>query len=490
MKDEPEKKQQKKVPISLYLLSLIVVALLSIGGTIWLSSNGKAKVDEAAIQQENATSQTENDEFAKLESVYQTILSRYYQKVDGDQLIEGALSGMTKALGDPYTDYMNVSETSDLNESINASFEGIGAEVMKQGDFVQIVSPIAGSPAEKAGLQPNDIILKVDDTELTGMTLNEAVSHIRGEKGTSVTLTIQRNDKTFEVKVVRDTIPIETVNGTLDKKDATIGHITITNFSDPTYDELVQTVTDLRSQGAKAFVFDVRSNPGGLLQTALMISNMFLEDGDTIVQTQEKGEKPVATLADDETYGDFKITEPSVLLVNEGSASASEILAGALKESAGIPIIGTKTFGKGTVQSVLSFEDESELKLTIGKWLTPKGEWINEKGVEPDQTVKLPDYAELMVINPAETYQKGDLSDEVKNLESVMKALGYTTTADGSYDGETVAAVKQFQSDHKLKEDGIVTGETASALVNDLRKKIEENDTQYEAAMLYLQEHQ
>ena len=490
MKDNPENKQKKKITLPLYLLSLIIVAVLSISGTALVtlgnhSNNKQEKSVESSLNDPAKTSET----LSKVEEVYNTILAKYYTKVDSDKLIEGALNGMTQSLEDPYTDYMDASETSDLDESINASFEGIGAEVMKQGDLIQIVSPISGSPAEKVGLLPNDIILKVEDTELTGMSLSEAVSHIRGEKGTKITLTIKRDGSPFKVEVTRDNIPIETVVYNLDERDKSIGYITITNFSVPTYDETVTAVKDLRKQGAKSFIFDVRSNPGGLLETALTISNMFLEDGDTIVQTEERGEKPVATLANDQSFGDFKVTEPSVLLVNEGSASASEILAGAMSESAGIPLVGTKTFGKGTVQSVLNFKDESELKLTIGKWLTPSGNWIHKKGITPDKKVDLPAYASLMVLNPSETYKDGDVSKEVKNLEEILKALEYNVKVDGNFDNKTKTAVKKFQADQDIKEDGIVTGETSSMLVNKLREKIEENDTQYDAALDYLKEH-
>ncbi|MDN6626027.1 MAG: S41 family peptidase, partial [Pisciglobus halotolerans] len=479
MKDNPENKPKKKVTLPLYLLSLIVVAVLSISGTalVTLGKQSDPKSErnvESSLDDSEKTSET----LSKVEDVYNTILAKYYTKVDSDKLIEGALNGMTQSLEDPYTDYMDASETGDLDESINASFEGIGAEVMKQGDLIQIVSPIAGSPAEKVGLLPNDIILKVEDTELAGMSLSEAVSHIRGERGTEITLTIKREGPPFEVEVTRDTIPIETVVYNIDEKDKSIGYIAITNFSVPTYDEVVAAVKNLRKQGAESFIFDVRSNPGGLLETALTISNMFLEDGDTIVQTEERGEKPVPTLADDQSFGEFKVTEPSVLLVNEGSASASEIVAGAMSESAGIPLVGTKTFGKGTVQSVLNFEDESELKLTIGKWLTPSGKWIHKKGIIPDKKVSLPSYANLMVLNPSETYKEGDVSEEVKNLEELLQALKYNVKADGSFDKETKEAVKEFQTDQDLKADGIATGETSSMLVNKLREKIEENDTQ------------
>ncbi|SIO12031.1 carboxyl-terminal processing protease [Carnobacterium alterfunditum] len=491
MENEPKKdEKQKGIKPWAYGASLIVVAALSIGGTVAVTNanDGKDEQVQNQLNSSEASVEMNAEDFEKIQAVYDTLMTDYYQGVEEETLIEGAITGMTEAVGDPYTQYLDVEESSSLDESISASFEGIGAEVMKQGDNVMIVSPIAGSPAEKAGLQPNDIILKADDQELTGMTLNEAVSYIRGEKGSEVTLTIRRGESTFEVKVVRDTIPVETIIYQLDEENPTIGYIAITSFSSPTYDDLVAAIKDLREQGAESFVFDVRQNPGGLLNAGLNISNLFLEDGDIILQTQEKDQEPVSIVADDATMGEFKVTEPSVLLVNEGSASASEILAGAVNESGNIKLIGTQTFGKGTVQNVAAFDDSSELKITIAKWLTPSGKWINEKGITPTIEVALPEYTNLLIIDGSKSYQLGDVSEEVENLEKVLDALDYSTGAiDGYFDESTQDAVRQFQTDKNLTIDGKVTGETATQLIESLRKLIDENDTQYEAAIKELQ---
>lgn len=492
MENESNNEKRKKgIKPWIYGTSLLVVAALSIGGTVAVTNADENTNEEQAQNQVNSSEASvavDSEDFEKIQTVYDTLMSDYYQGVESETLIEGAITGMTESVGDPYTQYLNVEESSSLNESISASFEGIGAEVMKQGDNVMIVSPIAGSPAEKAGLQPNDIIVKVDEQELSGMSLNEAVSYIRGEKGSEVVLTIKRGETTFEVTLVRDTIPVETVLYQLDKENPTIGSITITSFSSPTYEDLVMAIEDLREQGATSFVFDVRQNPGGLLNAGLSISNLFLENGDIILQTQEKDQEPVSIVADDKTMGSFKVTEPSVLLVDEGSASASEILAGAVSESGNVKLIGTKTFGKGTVQNVATFDDSSELKLTIAKWLTPSGEWIHEKGITPDIEVSLPEYANLLLIDSSKTYQLGDVSAEVENLEKVLDALGFSVEdTDGYFDESTQEAVKKFQTDTKLAVDGKVTGETSTQLVESLRKLIDENDTQYEAAIKELQ---
>lgn len=496
MNNDPDKKKRTRIHPTVYIVSIIVVAILSVGFTL-LATNASVTApseteSSSAIQSnesESGETSSSGIDYTKFENVYNTLMTQYYEEVSGEDLMEGALSGMTEAVGDPYTDYLDLSDSAYLNETIDASFEGIGAEVQKQGDYIMIVSPIAGSPAEEAGLMPNDIILKADDQELSGLSLNEAVSYIRGEKGSEVVLTIQRGDSTFEVTLTRDTIPVETVVYHLDESDPTVGYVGITSFSSPTYEELVAAIEDLRTQGATSFIFDVRQNPGGLLDGAINISNMFLEDGDVIVQTEERNQDPVPIVANDATMGDFQVTEPSVLLVDEGSASASEILAGALQESAGIPVVGSVTFGKGTVQSVVPFEDESELKLTIGKWLTPSGEWVHDKGLEPDVVVELPEYAYLLMINSAETYQEGDTSQEVENLEQVVAALNYDVgEVDGYFDETTADAVETFQADQGLPVDGVVTDETAIRLITELRSLIDSNDTQYAEGLDYLQQ--
>ena len=368
-----ENKKRRGIKPSVYFISLLLVAVLTYGATVFFTPNHSIK----ELTNPNSSQET-FDSIGKvggesLQAVYETILNNYIEEVDENTLVEGALKGMVHAIDDPYSQYLNVEESDSLDETISASFEGIGAEVTTLNDQIVIVSPIKGSPAEKEGLLPNDIVLEADGVSLSGMTTTEAVALIRGEKGSIVQLEIQRGKQIFTVDIKRDTIPIETVTYKMDEDHSDIGIIQIHSFSKPTYDEIVEGVNELRDQGATQFVFDFRGNPGGLLDQALKISNMFVEDGKTIVQTEEKGSPAQSIQANNKEYGTFKVTEPVVLLVDQGSASASEIVAGALKESASIPLVGTKTFGKGTVQSIYPLNSSSELKLTIAKWLTPDG---------------------------------------------------------------------------------------------------------------------
>lgn len=491
MNPGPKKKRIRGIKPWFYAVSLLVVAVLSIGGTLFVSGFSFGNMEQTSALEPDATLSADNvpgeKDFAVIQEAYARLKESYYEEVSDETLIEGAIAGMAEAVEDPYTEYLDNVESVTLEEDITGSFEGIGAEVMKEGEYVKIVSPIPGSPAEEAGLLPNDLVMEVDGESIEGMSLNEAVALIRGEKGTEVVLTIDRGGQTFEVSLTRDAIPVETVVYKLDEAHPEIGYIQITNFSLPTYDELVEAVTSLREQGAKAFVFDVRGNPGGLLNSAIELSNVFVEEGKPLFQIQERDNKPYVYHANDELYGNFKVSEPSILLINEGSASASEILAAAMNESADIPLLGMPTFGKGTMQNVEPIGDNGELKITVGKWLTPSGKWVNEEGIAPTIKQDLPSYVNLLLINSSKIYQETDLSTEVENVEAVLEALGYNPgTVDGYFDEQTTKAVNQFQKEENLPVDGIVTGETANLLVERLREKIDQNDTQYDAAIQWL----
>lgn len=488
--NDKQKHKKRGVKLPVYFISLIAVALAfffvgrEMSGNTVSSSLGEAGIGKAS----EATENLETVGGQRLTAVYETIMQNYVGEVEEEALVEGALTGMVEAIGDPHSQYLNTENAANLSESIEASFEGIGAEIMSMNDQIMIVSPIKGSPAEEAGLLANDIILSADGEPLAGMSASEAVTLIRGEKGTAVELEIQRGSQIFTVSIIRDTIPIETVVYKMDEENPEIGIVQVISFSKPTYDEIVHAVTDLRKQGAEKFVFDFRGNPGGLLDQALKIGNMFVEDGKVLVQTEEKGTDPQPIFSKDESYGAFQIDEPVVMLVDEGSASASEIVAGVLQESAGIPLVGTTTFGKGTVQTIYPLTSDSELRLTVAKWLTPEGNWVHEKGIVPNHEVKLPEYAYLTVIDSTAEYEEGSVSEAVKNVELMMEAIGYSVVADGYYDVNTVNKVAAFQEQNGLAPTGEVTSETAVVLVQELRDVLAENDPQHAKAVELLEQ--
>lgn len=494
MNDSKNKNKKIGLTKTQFILSLFITLIVGIFGAYALmriSSEPKKEIATEETSELKSDIDLETlfatpDELNVINQLYTILKTSYYEEIDSEILIEGALEGMAGAVGDPYTEYLDEIESTSFEEDISGSFEGIGAEVMKDGEFVRIVSPIANSPAESAGLQPNDFIVEIDGQSVTDMTLNEAVALIRGPEGSDVELLIERGDNRMTVVLTRATIPIETVYHEIDEQDSTIGYINIVNFNLPTYEETVEAIKDLEAQGIEKIVFDVRGNPGGLLTTAIQIANIFVPNGQPLMMTEyREDEEPTVYLASDE-YGEFKYEGEAVLLIDEGSASASEILAGAM-QSVDIPLLGQTTFGKGTVQSVISLGDSDEVKFTSGRWLTADGEWINEEGIQPDKEVLLPQYVNLFIINPSEVYEQGQNSPEIENLKSVLSALGYSVSQNSQYDETVVEAVSAYQSENDLAVDGTVKEETARSLTDSLRALIEENDTQYNAAIEVLQ---
>ena len=482
--------ESKKVSVWILILAVLITAALTyFGTTLTVSPQSQAPITQST-QTTNGNSNSgvlSNEDLSKIELVYKTLMNGYVDKnISKENLINGALKGMSDAAGDPYTTYLVNEETAAIDETLTGSFGGIGAELRSENNKVIICNTREGTPSQKIGLQENDVILKVDGEDMEGKSISYVVSKVRGEVGTDVTLTIQRGSQELEVKITRAKISIETVKGTVDETDPTIGHVKINSFAKNTAQEVENTVTDLRQKGVKKFIFDVRYNPGGLLDQALATSNMFVEEGKTILNIEDRNGKITAYKASKE-YGTFKITEPYVLLVNEGSASASEILAGALKESANAKLIGSKTYGKGTVQSVVDVSKNAELKYTTAKWLTPNETWIHKTGIEPTETVSMPEYYNITIVDTREVVKEGSVSDNVKTIETILKGLGYDVKADGYFDSKTTEAVKQFQKTKGISETGEVNEQTGSALMTAIREELKKNDTQYKAAVKALQ---
>lgn len=480
MEENQEKvvnKPKKGIRVWVFIVSLIATMLISVFITVALVITQLPKADNKL-----AFGIFKKNEIFQIEKVFYYLKQNYLDKdVTSEQLIQGALKGMAESVGDPYTTYLVNDETAQLDETVNGAFGGIGAELKSDQSRVVISTTMEGSPSQQVGLQADDVITKVNGEDMTGKTISEVVKKVRGEVGTDVVLTIERAGTSLDVKLTRASIAINTVKAELDKEDATIGHVRITSFAKNTAEELEKAVKDLTDKGAKAFVFDVRYNPGGLLDQAYKVANMFLKDGEPIVQVEDRfGEKKIYKASS--SIGEFKITQPYVLLVNEGSASASEILAAAIKEGAGGQIIGTKTYGKGTVQSVVDITDNSELKYTNAKWLTPKGNWIHKEGVTPTKEVNLPDYAFLKIIDAKETLKVGSVSQNVLSAETILKGLGYSVTVDGYFDEGTKDAVKSYQQKEGLTATGEVDEESAQKLMDSVRALIQQNDTQYQAA--------
>jgi len=309
-------------------------------------------------------------------------------KIDYKGVLYGAIEGMTNSLGDDYTVFMRPEKAESFMKSVsgNEKFEGVGMEIGIKGKVLTVISPLEGTPAYKAGIKAGDKILKIDDTPTDGLLTEEAVSLIRGKKGTSVILTINRKDfdEPKKITLVRDVIQVPVINWSI--MDSDIAYIKIYQFSANLSSKFEDVVSEILKSNAKKIILDLRNNPGGYLQTANDIANWFIPKGQIILKEEFKdGNKDEYVSRGYSAIQDF----PVVVLVNKGSASASEILAGALRDIRGIKLIGEKTFGKGSVQEIESFRDGSSLKLTVAKWLTPSGVSITDEGLNPDITIEL-----------------------------------------------------------------------------------------------------
>ena len=306
----------------------------------------------------------------KIETAIKLVEKNYVEEVDQNKLIDGAIQGMMSALGDPFSSYMGQETAQHFSEQIEGSFTGIGAEVSMENGNVTVVSPIKGSPAERAGIKPKDILLSVNGVSFEGLSLNEAVAKIRGPKGTEAKIKVKREDveTTLEYTIIRDDITMETVNSRME--EGGVGVIEVTEFSMNTAERFQKEIASLEKQGMKGLVIDVRNNPGGVLKVVIQMAEQLVGKGKVIVQVEDKNGNRDQTLSN----GTSK-KYPIAVVTNKGSASASEILAGALKESAGAKLVGETTYGKGTVQTSYSEEmgDGSLIKITIAKWLMPNG---------------------------------------------------------------------------------------------------------------------
>lgn len=472
------KKQNKRVP--LIILSLTIILFIgylhptSVKGFEWIFED-----KEKVAQEEQLT----KEDIALIEEMYNTIQVNYIDDVDKKTLLEGAFKGMVGSLEDPYSEFLNPSEQTTFDDSVDGSFNGIGVQFMIREGKPTVIAPIDGTPASEAGIQANDVIISADDVELEGLTTSEIIDLIRGPEGSEVKLTIQRGSSTFDVKIKRAEIPLTTVEAELDKEHPKVGYLKISQFASTTYEEMVTSIKELRDQGAERFIFDFRYNPGGLLDSALAITNMFMEDRQILMQTEDKLSGVTTYEASDDEYGKFQVEEPYVLLVDEGSASASEILAVAIKENTNHDVIGTNTFGKGTVQTLATSSEYGELKLTIAKWLSPKGEWIHDQGVKPDKVVEQPAVASAIMLDTTTELKEGDASEFVQSASLMLDALGFDLSETSYFDQKMEQAVKDFQKKNKLKVSGIIDGETAQILMDKTREYIDKNDPQYKAAM-------
>lgn len=364
-------------------LSFVAVVIFCLGLAV---GQGRIVLGRDAVFHKTVNKDLPKDlSYGEVELIYDSLRDNYDGKLDQSVLLDGLKEGLAKSTGDPYTEYFNPKAAKDFNEQLSGTFTGIGAELSKDttNNTIVVVSPIAGYPAEKAGLRPKDVIAEIDGKTAYDLSISDAVSKIRGEKGTSVKLKIIRDGKQeLTLDITREEITIPSVSSrTL---EGNIGYIKIARFSDDTAGLARTAAEKFKTSGVKGIILDVRGDPGGLLDAAVDVSSLWLDnqtvlterrDG-TVVRTYKSHDKPLLNGI------------PTIVLIDEGSASASEITAGALRDNQAATLMGMKSFGKGSVQQLVHFRDDSLLKVTIARWYTPAGKNIDKEGISPDKEVK------------------------------------------------------------------------------------------------------
>lgn len=397
---EKRNSQQVYKTIMLIIITVLITALV----TTIVIYNFVIKSGKIAIKSEDNSSLSGLE--ATLASFRSVLEEKYMGEIDDEALIEGAIKGYVSALGDPYTTYYTKEEMDELMEETTGNYVGIGIYMTLdlENNAIYVVKPMEGSPAEKAGIQAGDLITKVDGKEYSGEELDQASNAIKGEEGTTVKLEILRDGETQELEVERRKIVVSHI---VEKKFDNVGYLLIEDFDGGCAKEFEEKYKELESQGIDRLIIDLRNNGGGVVDEAVSIADMLLDKDDTILITKDKkGNEEITKSEHNPT-----ITMPVVVLTNGYSASASEILVGALQDNERATIVGTKTYGKGVIQEVDRLNDGSGLKITIEEYYTPNKNEINKVGIEPDEEIDLSD----------EVKEQGTYTDEEDN--QLQKAI-------------------------------------------------------------------
>lgn len=457
-------KDSKKV-VLLCIASAIIAASLTGGGIFWFMR------------------QNQDRELAKINEVYHDIQKNYYEQVDQKKLSDGAIKGMLAALDDPYTTFLDRNQSAAFTQKLSGEIGGIGATITKkEGRFLLVDDPQKTTPAYKAGLKAGDEVIEINQQPISHLTLKEVVEKVRGKIDSKVTLKIKRQTEEFEVSIVRAPIHVSTVSSVIDEKHPSVAKIQIKTFSSGTAEDLQKEITALRKKEVKQFILDLRQNNGGFLLEGEKMASMFLKNGQLIVRLEEKGQVVETVKANKSLDDGFKITEPTIVLVDGQTASSAEIVAAALNESGNKLVVGQQTFGKGTVQSINHLTNHTEIKLSTQKWLTPKGNWLHQKGLTPTIKVNLPTAEQLNTLNNSLNDANHYSDKQKKLLIPLMQFLGYHVTLE-QFNQDFKQALIDLQTKNQLE----VTGEMNQATIEKMNElifgKYLKEDLAYELAL-------
>ena len=405
--------------------------------------------------------------------VFQRVQEQYVEEITDKELIESAISGMLQSL-DPHSSYLSPESYKDMQVKTKGTFGGLGIEITMEGGFVKVVSPIDDTPAANAGMQPGDLIIGINGESIKGLTINEAVSRLRGPVKSKITITVVRGEKDpFDVEIIRDVIKIRSVKHEIINN---IGYVRLTTFSDTTTSGMEKSINEIKKELGDKFqglILDLRNNPGGLLNQSISVTDAFLNQGE-IVSTQ--GRKADDTSRVFAKKGDIINGKPLIVLINSGSASASEIVAGALKDHARAIIVGTRSFGKGSVQSIIPLPGNGAMRLTTARYYTPSGVSIQAKGIEPDIKVEA---------GITDLKKEGLERGREENLRGALDKKNSTTKTENNKKSEITPSEKLLQDNQISRAVDLIRGihlfsnkvkKTSTAFINQ-SVNINENDT-------------
>jgi carboxyl-terminal processing protease len=418
------------------------------------------------------------DELLPFMEVLEIISKRYLDEISREELIEAAIMGMVESLDDPQTSFLDANTWQEMMIKLDGSFSGVGIEITSSQNYITVLSPIKNTPGERAGLLSGDRIVAVDGQDTIGITTTEAVKLMRGPVGTKVTLLVERPglDGQLTFEIVRDNIILQSVFPEL--LEGGIGFIEITTFDDHTGADFRTALLELEAKGMKGLILDLRNNPGGLLSEAIKMGQELLPAGPITHMVDREGNIK-------ETYRSYGVAKnyPIVVLVNGSSASASEIIAGALQDTGSATLVGTKTYGKATVQSLENLSNRAGLRYTIAKYQTPNGRDIHGVGLEPDVVVELPEEFYMLRHRIVSDLKPGDEEATVLFLQKMLNVLNIKVTESGIYDSETEQAVRSFQSKHGLSVTGTLNQQTRVKLEEAVESELERLDVQMKKAL-------
>lgn len=449
--ENKKKKKLRKEPIYI----AICILCLAIGGAGGYFYRGK-DVSHMTTSQDDTYSQ-----------ISQIIESGFFDTTESEYTLkQRMIGGMVAGLGDIHTTYLSGQQSQELKTSIDGSFVGIGITFTTIHAGGLVLDVYKGTPAQEAGILAGDLITRVEGTSVAGYTSDKIKSVVQGEKGTEVALTVLRNGKPMEVKVKRNSLETSAYFEVRQSGSQKIGYLCLTTFGEDTDSIVENALKEFKSQKIENIVIDLRDNGGGYLDAAKSILDMFIPEGEIMVQVESKnGNKDVYKAKKGQKYS----FEHGYILVDGSSASASEVMTGALKDILNYQVVGEKTYGKGTVQTQKTLSDSSVLKYTTARWLTPKGTWVNGQGITPDYEVKMTTIHNFHVGEMKNAYKYDQVDDNIKYMQEMLKELGYQVDRqDGYFSKATQNALTTFEKNYGLKQDGVYDENDATILLSAL----------------------